>query len=286
MFLIDSGQAPVNLKKYSCKYAKNSKFKAAYQHSYVAARACRHFSVQTLLCYRKLAMASSAVIPATGSSHYFISPVKKNGKRKLVDSDRNIYVEDKSAPDVKYFRCHRNRSECCQGRGILREGLFEITRTHSSHVGNGVKAEAIEIRSKLHKLSIQNKYAPPSAIVQEVASELSQEAVVTLPSNMALKRDVQRARRLAFGVHTGAKTMNELIVPEAVKFTKRGDEFLWYDSYCDDVNLPRIIIFAIKDFLEVSRAYVSIVFILCLYLTIHKKLLYVNYSYWEVRIQY
>ena len=133
--------------------------------------------------------------------------MKKNGKRKLVGSADSIYVEDKSSSDTKYYRCQRNRNENCEGRGILRGGYFEVTRNHSVHIGDHVRAETQKMRSRLYKVSVENKYAPPSAIIQEVTSGLSQEAIVSLPSELAMKRDVQRARNKLHGATRGAKSL-------------------------------------------------------------------------------
>ena len=94
---------------------------------------------------------------SSGSNYHFISPVKKNGKRKLVDSSDNVYIEDKSSSEAKYYRCQRNRNELCAGRGILRAGYFEVTRNHSVHVGDGVRAETQKMRSRLYKVSVENK---------------------------------------------------------------------------------------------------------------------------------
>ena len=195
-------------------------------------------------------MASVENVPS-GNNYNFISPVKKNGKRKLVDSAENIYIEDKCSSDAKYYRCQRNRNENCAGRGILRGGYFEVTRNHSVHIGDSVRAETQKMRRKLHKVSVENKYAPPSAIVQEVTSCLSEEAIVALPSELALKRDVQRARKKLHGANKGAKSLGELIVPDCVKLTRKGEQFLWHDSYDDDTTLSRIIVFTTRNFLEV-----------------------------------
>ena len=201
-----------------------------------------HFSVNVMASLENL---------SSGSNYHFISPVKKNGKRKLVDSSANIYIEDKSSSDAKYYRCQRNRNELCAGRGILRAGYFEVTRNHSVHIGDGVRAETQKMRSRLYKASVENKYAPPSAIIQEVTSGLSAEAIVSLPSELAMKRDVQRARNKLHGETKAAKSLRELVVPDCVKLTRKGDPFLWHDSYDDDTSLSRIVVFTTRNFLEV-----------------------------------
>ena len=56
-------------------------------------------------------------------------------------------VEDKAGAGVKYYRCQRGSSDGCLGRGILRDGQFDLTRSHDQHRGDKVKMGKYKLRS-------------------------------------------------------------------------------------------------------------------------------------------
>ena len=74
----------------------------------------------------------------------------------------------------------------------------------------------------------------PRLIIQETQATLSEEAVSELTSYSSVQRMIQRKRKHDRVSILNPATLREIIVPQELKRTLKGDVFLKYDSGPDD----------------------------------------------------
>jgi len=86
----------------------------------------------------------------------------------------------------------------------------------------------------------------PTEIIESKIRDLPQQVVAKLPQRAALKRRINRVRQANFPQNP--KTLEELgELPPEFRRTMKKDSFLLYDSYEDDPEEPRIIVFSTRE---------------------------------------
>jgi hypothetical protein len=95
----------------------------------------------------------------------------------------------------------------------------------------------------------------PSAILTKAQEAISEEALLTMSNREAFRKFINRKRNKQYNMHKGlkAKCIEDLVVPESLQKTIRGDNFYFKDSGRSTKDKNRVILFSTKENLEKLR---------------------------------
>ena len=84
--------------------------------------------------------------------------------------------------------------------------------------------------------------------IQQTQATLSQEAVAKLPQYKTLQRNVQRKRKIEWAPAVNPGTVADIDIPDKLRTSLRGDNFLLHDSGAHDQE--RFFILALIPFMS------------------------------------
>ena len=169
-------------------------------------------------------------------------------------SDGFLYLCTSSKGDVRYWRCRRK--EECKAR------LVTVNAAHSVLIRKGGDAashtdppspeevEAIRYVARVKAAAAEHSDRPPSAILR-IVHDADEAVQALLPTNENLKKTIQR--EVKKGLPPNPMHIEVLAeIPDTLRRTAAGDNFLLYDSRDDeDYDLDhRIIIFGTRQNLK------------------------------------
>lgn len=156
----------------------------------------------------------------------------------------NVYgylmVKDKSRKNIFYWRCEKHKTLQCHGRAttMLAEDQHHLIKaTDHNHAAEASRVNVVKSLNLL-KERAQQTNDQPVQIIQNIVAISSQEVHPYLPSCDALRQTVRRIRHIDFP--TEPTSLENLIVPERMKQTLDGTNFLVRDTTIDD---NRILLF-------------------------------------------
>ena len=98
-----------------------------------------------------------------------------------------------------------------------------------------------------------NSRDPPHLLVQQAQATLSNEALAEMPQYNSLQRNVQRKRKINGDPIANPRNIEEIAIPNSLRQTLRGDNFLLYDSGVEDAD--RFLIFGTQKNLDILAEY-------------------------------
>ncbi|KAL3853327.1 hypothetical protein ACJMK2_016875 [Sinanodonta woodiana] len=168
--------------------------------------------------------------------------VSIRGKNKVV-LNGFVYVKQKSlANNVISYECERRRgagknTSECRAKVKLNEDLSVVSYLNEhTHTVDSVHSEEIE--------------ETPQQIMGQELQQLSQQAAVQMVTIRHLRRNIRRVKHKKNAVHP-LSVDRTFEIPEEYKSLADGENFLLYDSGCDDPN--RILIFGTKRTLNLIK---------------------------------
>ncbi|XP_003741316.1 uncharacterized protein LOC100907022 [Galendromus occidentalis] len=150
--------------------------------------------------------------------------------------------------DGSQFRQDRQKWRClktgCRSRAEIRDGVVTLCSDHDHApdiVANAVRKNLNELHEAARGASDDSR---TSNIVDKVVGLLTSEAVIgQLPNLRLLRKQVSYTRKKVNpNPTTVARTLKDIVITHAEKFTLKGELFLLHDSGPDDPC--RIIVFA------------------------------------------
>ncbi|XP_018495850.2 uncharacterized protein LOC100900068 [Galendromus occidentalis] len=161
-----------------------------------------------------------------------------------------VFRKDRSTLDKTTWRCEE---ETCRARISTADGTHSDPPEHM-HAPDSVGIDVRERLDCLRKSAVQKTYAKSTALVAAAVSEVSSRSTLgSLPRPDLLRRQVLRARKREYSpMHpTNPLRREDLVIPDFLKMTTKGDPFLLYDS--GEGDCERMIIFATPDNLELLK---------------------------------
>ena len=113
-----------------------------------------------------------------------------------------------------------------------------------SHAPDPVKVDEDRVKEKVCKAA-ETTHDPPRRILQDVIAGLPNEVAAKIGSGAKLKRTVSRKRRAIGNYPPRPQSAASIVIPESLRSTFTGDDFILYDSGTSDEN--RVIIFGTNE---------------------------------------
>lgn len=154
----------------------------------------------------------------------------ERGKKKLVDGGF-IYVQDRVIRDVTHWKCELFLKKRCRARVHTKaDEIVHRWRTeHVGHTGDAAAVEVAEIKTQLMHAT-ENSSLAPKVLVSDCLSTASGSAIAALPPIEHLKRNVHNKRKHKCNYPALPKHRRDLVIPRDLLHTKKGDDFILYDS--------------------------------------------------------
>lgn len=157
------------------------------------------------------------------------------------------YLLDRRKDSRFYWRCQEFYKESCRAR-LITELVSEGNHRYVSESGEHAHKPSPTKKGRLDALDTIKRKArttrdKPATIITETHQALSREELATVPSTSAQRQRIIRARRSR---HGGSRiepaTLDQLVIPDSLKVTPTGENFLIADSHLD--NGQRVISFS------------------------------------------
>ncbi|CAB4402207.1 unnamed protein product [Rhizophagus irregularis] len=152
-----------------------------------------------------------------------------------------LMVKDKNRKFTYYWRCEKYKSLQCLGRAttLLIEGQHHLQKfSEHNHAAEASRVNVVKT-IKVLKDQAQQTNDHPVQIIQNIVANSSQEIFPYLPSRDALRQSIKRIRH-SDDSPVEPQSLENLIIPEHMKKTLDGSNFLIKDS---TINDNRILIF-------------------------------------------
>ena len=127
------------------------------------------------------------------------------------------------------------------------EGEMCETNEHD-HVVNPGLLEAKIVVTQIRQRAA-NSRDPPRLLVQQAQATLSNEAMAEMPQYNSIQRHVQRKKKINGDPIANPRNIEEIAIPNSLRQTLRGDNFLLYDSGVEDAD--RFLIFRTQKNLDI-----------------------------------
>jgi hypothetical protein len=143
----------------------------------------------------------------------------------------------------------KNTSEC-RAKVKLNEDLSVVSYLHEhTHTADSVHCEVLTVRASIKRKAEETEETPQQILGQEL-QQLSQQAAVQMVPIQHLRRNIRRVKQKKNAVHP-LPVDRTFEIPEEYKSLADGENFLLYDSGCDDPN--RILIFGTERTLNLLK---------------------------------
>ena len=150
----------------------------------------------------------------------------------------NVYgymmLKDKNRNHKYYWHCEKRDILKCSGRAttILTEDQHHLV--NASEHNHAAEANRVKVINKINVLkeSAQQSNDQPAQIIQTAISDTTNEVYPYLPSHDALRQVIKRVRHIDTPVEP--QSLESLIIPEDMKKTLNGVDFLVKDSIVDN----------------------------------------------------
>ena len=156
-----------------------------------------------------------------------------------------IYRKDKATQTTISWRCE---VKGCKGR-LSTTLEYESDRNctekgEHSHAPDVIKVGEEMVKEKVLKAA-ETTHDTPRRILQDAIAGLPDELAANIGSGAKLKSSISRKRRIMGNYPPPPLSAASIIIPESLRLTFTGDNFILYDSGISDVN--RVFIFGTKE---------------------------------------
>ena len=151
-----------------------------------------------------------------------------------------IMVKNKNRNDLYYWSCEKHNTLYCKARAttVFMEGQHRLRQaSNHNHGAEASRATVLRTVDSLKRRARETDKTPVQ-IIQTVVTNNPSESHPYLPSNEALRQTIKRIRR--FNLPVEPTTLEDLTVPENLRVTINGSEFLVRDS---TVGVDRLLLF-------------------------------------------
>ncbi|CAG8685915.1 11114_t:CDS:1, partial [Dentiscutata heterogama] len=151
-----------------------------------------------------------------------------------------IMIKDKNRRDLYYWCCEKRDTFDCGGHATtILVGGEHILRQAGGH-NHAADASRAGVRKLTNQIKEHAKQtlSPPSQIIQSVIANNPQNIYPYIPSYNALCQTIRRVRRS--GLPSGSNSLDEFVIPDDLKKTLDGSDFLIKDS---TIGSERILLF-------------------------------------------
>lgn len=177
----------------------------------------------------------------------FVLSEKGRNKLKL---NGFLFTVDRECKDGRiYWRCEHYRRKKCKSRVITINEQVENNETPHNHPADPIHVGKQRIIAELKENAIEQNTASLHGIVCGKLHTVSENVLATLPPLQSVKRTLRRVQTTVDGDPPVPETMEDLFIPDYLRYTERDKPFLMFDSGTDDPN--RILIFTTKRNLSV-----------------------------------
>ena len=135
------------------------------------------------------------------------------------------------------WRCPR---KTCKGRMSVTADGQMLEQQGRDHVVNPGIVEAKVAISEIRQIAVNSRDLP-RVLVQQGQATITNEALAEMPQYNALQRSIQRKSKVNGHPIANPRTVQQILIPNALKQTLRGDTFLLHDSGANDPD--RFLIF-------------------------------------------
>ena len=129
------------------------------------------------------------------------------------------------------WRCPR---KTCKGRIHIENNTINIVTEHN-HVVNVGEVEAKETITII-KERAANSRDPPRFLIHQAQATITNEGLAEMPKYTSIQRTIERKRKRDGNNVINPRNVAEIHVPNELRETLRGDNFLLFDSGEDDVD--------------------------------------------------
>jgi len=166
--------------------------------------------------------------------------VSSNRGQDKINVHGFIMCKNKNCNNSYYWHCEKRDALQCKGRAVTTfvEGQHRLKKfTDHNHAAEASRSNVIRIVNTLKERGKETNETP-AQIIQTTSAIISHEAHPYLPSRDALRQTINRIRSSDLPVEP--ESLDELIVPEDLKKTLSGSDFLVKDIVLDE---DRILLF-------------------------------------------
>lgn len=175
--------------------------------------------------------------------------LSEKGKRMLI-YEGFLYHKNKTADTKTYWRCAHYHELHCNSR-IVTEADDEVISASNihTHAANPVDINKRSVINEL-KSEVENGInVNIAAVVSNKAQTTSDNVLSIMPRRSSLKRTLRRSNNSQNDDPPIPATLEDVDVPNALRYTEKNKQFLFYDSGNEDEE--RIMIFTTKKNLKV-----------------------------------
>nr|XP_033788082.1 uncharacterized protein LOC117354520 isoform X1 [Geotrypetes seraphini] len=164
--------------------------------------------------------------------------ISQRGAENWVHEGYRYRCDRSNADGSSSWRCVRRN--CVGRRKRLLDGSSLAITAHV-HAPDNAKIAAEKMMADIRQLAV-NTVEKPRQIIHGTTTGSSLEAAKLLPSYTSIQRTIQRKRKRGNMSMGNPRSVQEILIPDHLKVTMRGEHFLLWDSGESDEN--RIFIFS------------------------------------------
>ena len=177
--------------------------------------------------------------------------IKSEKGKDLLVYESFVYRNERTTEAKTIWKCEEYyKIGNCKARihlSLDNQRILKQIGEHN-HVPEKAKIEARKILRKIKEVAISTQ-TETNNIIAQASVNVTQSTIAQLPSPIRIKRTIQRIRIQKEKAPSLPRSLNELIIPGEYQLTKRGQQFMLFDSQ----DTERIIIFSTSNNLKLLK---------------------------------
>ena len=151
------------------------------------------------------------------------------GKKQLVYEGYVFVFQKKLASGTDSYECQRRRNYGCNARiKVLDDTIVDAINDHV-HAPAMNHVEALRLRHGIKRKAIESQETPQQ-IISSAMVDISDGAASIIPPMRTIRRCIRRYRQSVGIPHPIPLGSSEMDIPEGLKLTTHGEQFLLFDS--------------------------------------------------------
>ena len=191
---------------------------------------------------------------ATSFPDLTIERIKSERNKDKATTHGYIYTLNRVANGIEYWVCEKRGS--CKAR--IHTSNNDIIKPHNSseiycqhsHSPDMSRVEMLRGYNNLKEVAKNSETSTRNLLANSVQN-MSAESIVKLPKLASVKRTIRNCKSTAEEYFGNPSCCAEVIIPNTLKFSHKGDNFLLFDSGEGDVH--RLILFGTPNFLSILK---------------------------------
>ncbi|CAI6352020.1 unnamed protein product [Macrosiphum euphorbiae] len=176
--------------------------------------------------------------------------LSQKGKNLLVHNNF-IHRKEKTTNEKIIWKCNEYKKLNCRGR-VHTIGESVVKYIDHTHVPDITKIKCKEFVNEVKEIAITSQLTT-HAVLGVVTAKTDINIASQLPPINQLKRIVQRTRKQISSAPPNPATLSDLSIPDEYKKSVSGEPFLLYDSFLENVDNKRILLFSTLKNLELLQ---------------------------------